>query len=542
MTSLPNASPMPSAVTSADVVIKCAGVTKVFKDFWMRPRVKACTDVNLEVRRGEVFGLLGPNGSGKSTTIKLILGLLHPTSGRIAVFGKRPEDVATKELIGYLPEESYLYRFLNARETLDYYGRLFHLPRHVRQKRIDMLLEMVGLDAAQHRPVGEYSKGMQRRIGLAQALINQPQLLILDEPTTGMDPIGTRQMKDLMIRLKERGITILLCSHLLADVEDVCDRVTIMFGGRVVEEGTIDELLVDRDTTTIETPQLDDETVQQIEQVLARRGKHIERVSFRRQTLEKKFLDLVERERAKGTATSGAKSGGEIAGFLLDADQRGGHLPEDAAAAAVLNELTKPTETPKPTPSSEPVSIKREDPAVDVAVLSKLSNEPVSTPAPASTQSKSAQPEADLSVLQGLVMPASSAPPAGKPVVPVRPTQQSQAKPVEIPVESPLIPAPRKPEPVAKPVEPAPKPAEPMAAKPVEKAPIEPPPQPQISKMSGEAGLGLMHGLSADDEEFELPPIDPPKASPRASTPSSEKPDASFLKALDDVGQEDEIK
>lgn len=542
MTSLPNASPTPSTAASTDVVIKCAGVTKVFKDFWMRPRVKACTDVNLEVRRGEVFGLLGPNGSGKSTTIKLILGLLHPTSGRIAVFGKRPEDVATKELIGYLPEESYLYRFLNARETLDYYGRLFHLPRHVRQKRIDMLLEMVGLDAAQHRPVGEYSKGMQRRIGLAQALINQPQLLILDEPTTGMDPIGTRQMKDLIIRLKERGITILLCSHLLADVEDVCDRVTIMFGGRVVEEGTIDELLVDRDMTTIEASQLDDETVQQIEQVLAKRGKHIERVSFRRQTLEKKFLDLVERERAKGTATSGAKSGGEIAGFLLDDDQRRGQFPEDAAAAAVLDELVKPAAEPAPVSRTEPLPVAPREPAVDVSVLSKLSDEPpvATTRGSAPASSKPVEPEADLSVLDGLVMPSSTPSPI-KPAVPVKPAPQPQAKPVEIPAESPLIPAPRKPEPVAKPAEPAPKPAEPAAAKPVEKSPPPAPPKPLVSKESGEAGLGLMRGLSADDEDFELPPIDPPKPQPRPST-SSEKPDASFLKALEDVGPEDEVK
>ena len=541
MTAFPSTNPLPAAATSADVVIKCAGVTKVFKDFWLRPRVKACTEVNLEVRRGEVFGLLGPNGSGKSTTIKLILGLLHPTSGRIAVFGKRPEDVATKELIGYLPEESYLYRFLNARETLDYYGRLFHLPRHVRQKRIDMLLEMVGLDAAQHRPVGEYSKGMQRRIGLAQALINQPQLLILDEPTTGMDPIGTRQMKDLIIRLKERGITILLCSHLLADVEDVCDRVTIMFGGRVVEEGTIDELLVDRDMTTIEASQLDDETVQQIEEVLAKRGKHIERVSFRRQTLEKKFLDLVERERAKGTTTSGAKSGGEIAGFLLDDDQLAAQVPQDTEAAAVLNELISPAAEASPAPSPvAPTPLVHKEPSVDASVLSKLSNDTLPSTASASPNSKPDEPQADLSVLEGLVVP-SPAPPPIRPVVPVKPAQQAQVKPVEIPAESPLIPAPRKPEPVAKPVEPAPKLSEPAATKPVEVIAPPPPSKPLISKESGEAGLGFMSGLSADDEEFELPPIDPPKAPPRTSA-SSEKPDALFLKALEDVEPEDQAK
>jgi len=221
-----------SRATTSEHYIRCARLTKVFKDFWLRPRVKAVDGIDLDVRRGEVFGLLGPNGSGKSTTIKMILGLLHPTSGVISVFGKSPRDVSIKNEIGYLPEDSYLYRFLNARETLDYYGKLFHQDRRKRQNRIDMLLEMVGLDKVQRRPIGEYSKGMQRRIGLAQALINDPKLLILDEPTTGMDPIGTRQIKDLILHLKDSGKTVLLCSHLLSDVEDVTDRAAIMFGGK----------------------------------------------------------------------------------------------------------------------------------------------------------------------------------------------------------------------------------------------------------------------------------------------------------------------
>jgi len=221
---------------------------------WMRPRVKAVDGIDLDVRRGEVFGLLGPNGSGKSTTIKMILGLLHPSSGVISVFGKNPRDVSIKNDIGYLPEDSYLYRFLNARETLDYYGKLFHQDRRKRQNRIDMLLEMVGLDKVQRRPIGEYSKGMQRRIGLAQALINDPKLLILDEPTTGMDPIGTRQIKDLILHLKDSGKTVLLCSHLLSDVEDVTDRAAIMFGGQVRRAGDMDELLTRRDETSLTTP------------------------------------------------------------------------------------------------------------------------------------------------------------------------------------------------------------------------------------------------------------------------------------------------
>jgi len=313
----------------------CAGLTKIFKDFWMRNRVRAVDNINLQVRKGEVFGLLGPNGSGKSTTIKMMLGLLHPTAGQISVFGKRPEDVDTKKMVGYLPEESYLYRFLNARETLDYYGKLFHQSRPQRERRIDMLLEMVGLDAAWRRPVGEYSKGMQRRIGLAQALINDPHLLILDEPTTGLDPLGTRQIKDLILELKRRGKTIILCSHLLADVEDVCDRACIMFGGKVRAMGTCDELLTDTDLTTFETDRLDAETIQEIEQVLSRRSKAINRVQQPRQRLEQLFLDIVNKAQAEGEATSGARASDRIAAFL----RQGAEEEEVTESAEVIENL-----------------------------------------------------------------------------------------------------------------------------------------------------------------------------------------------------------
>src|ERR1017187_8911496 len=173
---------------SEEVVVSVRGLTKVFKDFWNRPKARAVDNVDFEVRRGEVFGLLGPNGSGKSTTVKMLLGLLHPTHGHIDVFGHSPRHVATKALIGYLPEESYLYRFLDSHETLDFFGNLFDLPPAQRKRRTEELLEMVGLSAVRTRVVGEFSKGMQRRIGLAQALINDPDLVILDEPTAGMDP------------------------------------------------------------------------------------------------------------------------------------------------------------------------------------------------------------------------------------------------------------------------------------------------------------------------------------------------------------------
>ncbi|HEX2838845.1 MAG TPA: ABC transporter ATP-binding protein [Phycisphaerales bacterium] len=313
-------------------VVVCTQLNKVFKDFWMRDHARAVTNLSLEIQPREVFGLLGPNGSGKSTTIKMILGLLKPTSGRVAVFGKSPDDVEMKRRIGYLPEESYLYAFLNARETLDYYAKLFELDYKTRQRRIDELLDMLGLANAQHRPVREYSKGMQRRIGIAQALINDPEFLILDEPTTGLDPLGTRQIKDLIIELGRRGKTILLSSHLLADVEDCVDRLVILYGGQIRAQGTCAELLESRDRTTIETDTLDDATVSEIDRLVRSRtggDKSVRRVSRPRQSLESLFIDIVERARAEQVSTSGATSGGETASFL-----KGSELIENLVKAS----------------------------------------------------------------------------------------------------------------------------------------------------------------------------------------------------------------
>lgn len=335
-------------------IIEVRGLSKVFKDFWLRPRVTAVDQLDLTIEPHQIFGLLGPNGSGKSTTIKIILGLLFATRGRVAVFGKPPSDVAIKKRIGYLPEESYLYRFLNARETLDYYGRLFHQDRHTRNKRIDMLLEMVGLEAVQRRPVGEYSKGMQRRIGLAQALINDPDLLILDEPTTGLDPIGTRQIKDLILHLKDRGKTVILSSHLLADVEDVCNRAVILYGGRKRAEGTIDELLTVEGTNLIETDVLKPSTIARIERVIEEEeGKAIRRVDVPRQKLETLFLNIVHQAQQEGLATSGARAGGPVAEFL----SRDAHLPEGIDGMALIDQLTQVPEIKKAEPAAvEPAS------------------------------------------------------------------------------------------------------------------------------------------------------------------------------------------
>lgn len=337
-----------AAEAEKPIDIACVGVTKTFRDFWMRPRVRAVDGVSLEVRRGQVYGLLGPNGSGKSTTIKMLLGLLQPTAGRIAILGKRPTDVATKKLIGYLPEESYLYRFLTGRETLEYFGRLFGLDARARRERIDMLLEMVGLEAAQDRPVGEYSKGMQRRIGLAQSLINDPQLLILDEPTSGMDPVGSRQIKDLIATLATRGKTVLLCSHLLGDVEDLCDRVAIMYGGRIRAEGTCAELLTQEHATILETSDMPDTVVAEVRDLLARHRLDLRRVDHPRRSLESLFLEIVEKAKAEGIRTTGASSGGAVADFLVagpggppSSSPVPATLPAGTVDAGLLDSLTQ---------------------------------------------------------------------------------------------------------------------------------------------------------------------------------------------------------
>lgn len=344
--------------SNARPVVACQRLTKTFKDFWMRDRARAVDGVDFEIRPREIFGLLGPNGSGKSTTIKMILGLLRPTSGRLAVFGKPANDVSIKKRIGYLPEESYLYPFLNARETLDYYAKLFEIDARTRTRRIDELLDMVGLTAAQHRPVREYSKGMQRRIGLAQALINDPDLLILDEPTTGLDPIGTRQVKDLILELGRRGKTVLLSSHLLADVEDCVDRMVILYGGKIRAAGDSGELLVRQGRTTIETEDLDEETIAAIDKLIRERtGGDLIKVSRPRQKLEDLFLDIVEKAKAERLETSGATSGGQTAGFLrAEADEgealidrlvSGGVEPMPEAEREAPQEAAKPAPEPK---------------------------------------------------------------------------------------------------------------------------------------------------------------------------------------------------
>src|SRR5436190_351241 len=243
-------------------VVETRNLSKVYRDFWGRKKKTALNALDLDIYKGEIFGLLGPNGSGKTTTIKLLLGLLFPTAGDALVFGEPAAKVEKNERIGYLPEESYLYRFLNAEETLDFYGCLFDMPANQRNQRAQQLIEMVGLKRDRKRILKEYSKGMRQRIGLAQALINDPDLVILDEPTSGLDPLGTRWMKDLILDLRQKGKTVLMCSHRLEDVQDVCDRIAILYNGDLQTLGKVSTLLEDavrlevRASGVKESPQL----------------------------------------------------------------------------------------------------------------------------------------------------------------------------------------------------------------------------------------------------------------------------------------------
>ncbi len=316
-------------------IVQAVGLTKMFRDFWNRPKARAVNGIDFEVRPGEVVGLLGPNGSGKSTTVKMLLGLLYPTGGKLTVFGRSPRAVETKREIGYLPEESYLYKFLTAEETLDFFGSLFNLSAADRKQRIDQLLEMVGLAHARRRRVGEFSKGMQRRIGLAQAMINDPAFLILDEPTSGLDPLGCREVKDLILTLKKRGKTVLITSHLLSDVEDICDRVIILYGGKVRAEGALDNLLTVNNETRIMTPELPKAAMDQLLSILRANLDGDEfRIDHPRRTLEEFFLDVIATAKRESVETSGVVSGGKIADYLADSSDKNAVLENLLAAPA----------------------------------------------------------------------------------------------------------------------------------------------------------------------------------------------------------------
>ena len=365
-----------------NIVVEAKGLTKIFKDFWGRPKARAVNGIDFQIKQGQVFGFLGPNGSGKSTTIKMILGLLYPTRGSLTVFGKEPQNVEIKSRIGYLPEETYLYKYLTAFETLDFFGALFGQEPSVRQERSRQLLEMVGLAHAYNRPVGEFSKGMARRIGLAQALVNDPDLVILDEPTSGLDPIGCREVKDIIRILASRGKTIILCSHLLADVQDVCDDMIVLYGGKIRASGELKEILREENKTRVVCPSLSEQTVAELKQWLAAKGvEGVDSIAVDHpvKNLEDFFLDVVKQAREQSLATSGAHGGGEIPDYLADPNNN-----------AVLDQLrrrepaadTKPAEAPK-----------EEAPAVNQELLNKLSQDAKQAPKPQTDEEKSKEAE-----------------------------------------------------------------------------------------------------------------------------------------------------
>jgi ABC-2 type transport system ATP-binding protein len=277
-----------------DPAVAVHGLTKVFPGPFGRPAVTALRDLELEVAAGSVYGLLGPNGSGKSTSLKIILGLVSPTRGRTEIFGRDSREVAARAAVGFLPESPYFYKFLSAEETLRFYGRLCGLGGARLRDRIDELLKLVGLTDVRQRRLGTYSKGMLQRIGLAQALVHNPRLLVLDEPTAGVDPAGSRDICDVILDLKQRGMTVLLSSHLLAQVQEICDRVCILAKGRLVREGSLDELIAVENQTEVILENASPALLEEIERAAKRSGARLVSRKAPRTTLERRFLEATK--------------------------------------------------------------------------------------------------------------------------------------------------------------------------------------------------------------------------------------------------------
>jgi len=280
-----------------DSAVAVHGLTKIFPvPFHPTRGVTAVKDLNLRIEPGEVYGLLGPNGSGKSTTLKIILGLVSPTRGRTEIFGRDSRLVESRDAVGFLPENPYFQKFLTGKETLCFFGRLCGLRGTKLKNRVNELLDLVGLSKARNRRLGTYSKGMLQRIGLAQALIHDPRLVVLDEPTAGVDPAGSRDIRNLIVDLKRRGITVLFSSHLLAQAQEICDRIGILADGVLVREGHLQELIAIENQTELVIADASDELVREIESVVNRsRAKLIERRKSTT-TLERLFLEATNNE------------------------------------------------------------------------------------------------------------------------------------------------------------------------------------------------------------------------------------------------------
>jgi ABC-2 type transport system ATP-binding protein len=262
-----------SAPVTTSLAVETVGLTKRYPLSWKRKVLVALDSLNLQIKAGEVFGLLGPNGSGKSTTLKLLLGLIVASEGEARVFGLPPDSLEARRRVGFLPENPYFYGFLNGDETLRFYGKLCGVTGARLEKRIEELIDLVGLQNGRERPLRSYSKGMLQRIGLAQAMIHDPDLLFLDEPTAGVDPFGSAQIRDLIIRLKKMGKTVIFSSHLLEQVQEVADRVAIFALGKKVLEGSLDSLLIENQSTQINIPaELTTEQQRRLSQAFADSG------------------------------------------------------------------------------------------------------------------------------------------------------------------------------------------------------------------------------------------------------------------------------
>lgn len=340
---------------AAEPMIEGRGIVKVFNDFWGRPKVHALKGVDITVRPGAVFGLLGPNGAGKSTLMKIILGHLYCTEGVVRVLGKSPRDVMAKKRVGYLPERTAFYPSLTARETLLFFGRLLGLPDLETKRRIKQLLKMVGLEHAEQRLAGEFSHGMRKRLGLAQALLNDPDLLLLDEPTAGLDPIGCREIKDLLLTLGRRGKTILMTSHLLADVQDVCAEILIIYGGQTQAYGPVGTLLAKTDELQIRSPLVPKELVDNARRELEKAaGAGTVSVSYPTRTLEDYFLSVVAAAKRANKGTSGADMGDGVAEYLKAGADLETPPPPPAIPAPAPAPIPEPEPEPKPAPAPPP--------------------------------------------------------------------------------------------------------------------------------------------------------------------------------------------
>ncbi|MCE0485089.1 MAG: ABC transporter ATP-binding protein [Methylacidiphilales bacterium] len=277
--------------------VETTGLTKRYPLTWKRKVLVALDHLNLQIRSGEVFGLLGPNGSGKSTTLKLLLGLIVPSEGEARVFGLPPDSLDARRRVGFLPENPYFYGFLTGDETLRFYGKLCGVAGAALDRRVEELIELVGLQNGRERPLRSYSKGMLQRIGLAQALIHDPDLLFLDEPTAGVDPLGSAQIRDLILRLKKMGKTVIFSSHLLEQVQEVADRVAIFSLGKKVLEGSLESLLTERQSTQIHiAAELSTEQEAKLRQALGQAGLDSAAIQFQRPqlSLEQLYLRTVQ--------------------------------------------------------------------------------------------------------------------------------------------------------------------------------------------------------------------------------------------------------